>query len=120
VPTLTTTQRGVRQQSLVINAADAIQVFRQLMRHPALAPLRRRSGTAAVRPQARPRGAGRPRAAATRSSAASGDSGDDGPGEPAGPVVETHWTPATADPARTRAARLSSLLFDGPHDGAAS
>lgn len=35
-----------------------------------------------VRPLARRRGAGRPRAQAVRSSAASGDGGDDGPGEP--------------------------------------
>lgn len=44
-------------------------------------------GTRAVR-HARPRGAGRPRAQARRSSARSGDSGDDGePAEPARPAL---------------------------------
>lgn len=38
--------------------------------------------TTTIRPQSRQRGAGRPRAAATRSSVRSGDSGDDGPAQP--------------------------------------
>lgn len=41
--------------------------------------------TATRMPRTRARGAGRPRAAAARSSARSGDSGDDGSGEPAPP-----------------------------------
>jgi hypothetical protein len=109
MPTLIATRRGARKPPLTINATESVQVFERMARGPASLLLRH--AAAVSRPQTRPRGAGRPRAAATRSSANSGDSGDDSPGEPAGPAVSTHWTPA-ADPAGTKAARLGRLIFD--------
>jgi hypothetical protein len=85
-------RRLVREHRRRVRVAREVRELRRLMTPP-------RVLLCAARPSplrsARPRGAGRPRRAASRASARGGDSGDSsGPGEPPPPPARASWRAA--------------------------